>query len=796
LIMKKYVQNFWVRFLACLLCSVTLVAAVAYGALFVGVTMIGSKEDVNENGQRIIATNYGAYIYDLYMHNEKDAKEKLDTFVENKNFTYAISKVNNSMGKDVSLEEKTEVLYSNLVDVQEWDYQIEIEENAYVRYNVESVWDALRMSPIITSYDDMDVTNVTGYVFDAQTGLFYSCTSSGYYFLVDSIVVNSGDSSCDYIIKNEDGKKVYYNSYYGLTLDTTEYAQWNWINIYNTKLTISAQAEGKEIALVTDSSRIEPYIYTGIYYDEYDGYHHEITYYPDKLTDMYIVQIKLNDIAVAPYLETDLFWEWDNLQAEFYSGKDDFQGICISCILLFVFSFALLIYSANNDKEKIGFLQKVPVGIFTGCAVLLELPLFVVVYDVIIESFSGYGMLPFELWMLITVLTAFAMVFVAFIWLQNMIARFKTKTFIRHSEFYYGYKVIKWLWKKVSQPFIALGVLIRENTPLVIKGASVLLIIAVVEFFYMAFFLYHEEMMIVGFFVCKIVEVLLVTIVLLQMNKLQEGSKRIAAGDLSEPIDTTKMFWEFKKHGENINKVSEGISLAVEERMKSERFKTELITNVSHDIKTPLTSIINYVDLIKKEQIEDEKLCQYIDVLDRQSARLKKLIEDLMEASKASTGNLAVNMEDCNVEVLLTQLIGEFEEKLMANNLEVVVDKPEEPVLVKADGRHMWRVFDNLLNNACKYSLPGTRVYVNLTKCAGEVVITFKNISKAALNIPSDELMERFVRGDSSRNTEGSGLGLSIAQSLTELMDGTMKLDIDGDLFKVILSFHAINTRS
>ena len=277
--------------------------------------------------------------------------------------------------------------------------------------------------------------------------------------------------------------------------------------------------------------------------------------------------------------------------------------------------------------------------------------------------------------------------------------------------------------------------------------------------------------------------------ILYQVQQLHEGSKRIAAGDLANPVDTSKMFWKFKEHGENINKVSEGIQLAVNERMKSEHFKTELITNVSHDIKTPLTSIINYVDLIKKEELQDEKVQSYVDVLDRQSARLKKLIEDLMEASKASTGNLTVNLEECDIEVLLTQVIGEFEERLHKNQLEVVVDKPDHPVKMMADGRHMWRVLDNLLNNACKYSLPGSRVYVSLQQNTNEAVIVFKNISKTALNIPSEELMERFVRGDSSRNTEGSGLGLSIAQSLTELMQGNMKLEIDGDLFKVTLRF-------
>jgi signal transduction histidine kinase len=201
------------------------------------------------------------------------------------------------------------------------------------------------------------------------------------------------------------------------------------------------------------------------------------------------------------------------------------------------------------------------------------------------------------------------------------------------------------------------------------------------------------------------------------------------------------------------------------------------------------------VDLIKKENLQDEKVQEYVEVLDRQSARLKKLIEDLMEASKASTGNLTVTLEECDLDVLLSQVIGEFEEKLQKSQLQVIVEKPEHPVPMMMDGRHMWRVLDNLLNNACKYSLPGTRVYVSLKQEMNQVELTFKNISKDALNIPSDALMERFVRGDSSRNTEGSGLGLSIAQSLTELMNGELKLEIDGDLFKVTLCFPITQTK-
>lgn len=284
----------------------------------------------------------------------------------------------------------------------------------------------------------------------------------------------------------------------------------------------------------------------------------------------------------------------------------------------------------------------------------------------------------------------------------------------------------------------------------------------------------------------------LVVLAAVALKKIQTGAKELAGGNIEYRIDTKYMPGSLKSFSMNMNSISSGLTTAVEERMKSERFKTELITNVSHDIKTPLTSIINYVDLIKKEKPENENMRQYIEVLDRQSSRLKKLIEDLVEASKASTGNVPVNMEPCEVGVIIAQTAGEYDEKLKSRQLDLVLNLPEEPCRIMADGRHLWRVLDNLMNNIFKYAQPGTRVYINLEKKNGRVSIVFRNISKYALNISSDELLERFSRGDSSRNTEGSGLGLSIANSLTELQGGTLSLTVDGDLFKVILTFDEI----
>ena len=270
-------------------------------------------------------------------------------------------------------------------------------------------------------------------------------------------------------------------------------------------------------------------------------------------------------------------------------------------------------------------------------------------------------------------------------------------------------------------------------------------------------------------------------------RRLQRSLRRMAKGELDTVTDTAGMLGDYRRAAEDLNSIRDGMAAAVEERLKSERLKTELITNVSHDIKTPLTSIVNYVDLIKKQQPQDETLRQYVDVLDRQSERLKKLIGDLIEASKASSGVLAVHPEPCSLGVLLEQAVGEYTEKLTAAGLTPVTELPDAPVTVLADGRHLWRIFDNLLNNACKYGMPGTRLYLTVTADGERAAVTFRNISREELNVSAEELTERFVRGDRSRHSEGSGLGLSIARSLAELQGGSLQLLVDGDLFKVIL---------
>jgi len=267
------------------------------------------------------------------------------------------------------------------------------------------------------------------------------------------------------------------------------------------------------------------------------------------------------------------------------------------------------------------------------------------------------------------------------------------------------------------------------------------------------------------------------------LAQIMEAAKEISAGNLDYALDNAKISVAFSSFAKDVQSIQGGLKKAVAEAVKGERMKTDLITNVSHDLKTPLTSVINYVDLLKQEELNNEKAEQYLDILEEKSARLKQLIEDLIEASKASSGNLAVNEDKVDLNELVLQAYGEYEEKFRQADLEVHI--AADKILIAADGKHMWRIVENLLSNAVKYSLPHTRVYINVAKSETRGVLIVKNISANPLDIPPEQLTERFVRGDLARTTEGSGLGLSIAQSLTNLQRGRFNIETDGDLFKV-----------
>ena len=350
-------------------------------------------------------------------------------------------------------------------------------------------------------------------------------------------------------------------------------------------------------------------------------------------------------------------------------------------------------------------------------------------------------------------------------------------------------RIARFLWRIVRAVFRALlHTLVR--LPLVWKTALVGLVIAGAEFLLYINDFYRVRYGV--FLVMKLIELLAVLYIAVSLRTLQKGGEKLARGDFSSPIDTRYLLWDFKRYGQELNDVQGGLEQAVQEQMKAEHLKTELITNVSHDIKTPLTSIVNYVDLLKKEDMPSPAAREYIAVLDRQSHRLKKLTEDLVEASKASSGALNVELQPTDVNVLLSQIEGEYQERLAACHLTLVTQPPAPGTMIQADSRLLSRVMDNLVSNVCKYAMENTRVYVTAAVRDGQAVISFKNVSRDELNISPDELMERFVRGDASRHSEGSGLGLSIARSLVQLQGGTFALSIDADLFRADIVFPLI----
>ena len=454
-----------------------------------------------------------------------------------------------------------------------------------------------------------------------------------------------------------------------------------------------------------------------------------------------------------------------------YSLRFAIYGILLAALVVGIVCFIALMSVAarrpGTEELFAGPLNWLPTDVLFILAGLLIIPAFMIMasashlddwFAVIVMAFVGLAA--------INVFLGLCM---------GTASRIKRKRFFRHTVIFYAvrglFRLIRripMIWRTV---LITGAVLITELIVLLAAGKSNVLGL---------------------WFLRNLIAVPVIFCVAIALKRLLRDGRRLAQGDISTPVSTNGYIGDFRKHAQDLNRITEGMNRAVEERMRSERMKTELITNVSHDLKTPLTSIVNYATLIADPDTQPEQAKEYAQVLVRQSDRMKRLIEDLVEASKASTGTLDVQLVPCDANVFLEQAQGEYEERFTQAGLELVVTQHQEPAMIRADSRRMWRIFDNLMSNACKYSQPGTRVYMTLQKWNGEAVILMSNTSKEKLNISPEELMERFVRGDESRNTEGNGLGLSIAKSLAELQGGRMELVIDGDLFKAVLRFPLI----
>ena len=434
------------------------------------------------------------------------------------------------------------------------------------------------------------------------------------------------------------------------------------------------------------------------------------------------------------------------------------------CLFLFIFLLCAMGHKEGVDGIYQCWLNKIPLDLFLALLVLLFFAWATFLSDIWYIDFWYY------------ILLAFGAAALALTLVLSVAGRAKAPGFFRNTVIYKLFLLI----------FRTLG-----RIPMVWGTMLIWVCWCFVDLYFTFSNSYYYDSLLPAFWVISRAVLTIVILYLASsLRLLQKEGQAIADGQTDykgKPIP--RWLPALKKHEENLQSIQLGIQKAVDEQTRAERMKTELITNVSHDIKTPLTSIVNYVDLLEKEDIQPEKAKEYVDVLNRQAARLKKLTEDLVEASKASSGSLPVHLAPTDVNVLLSQLAGDYMEKLEGAQLEPIFrPAPSQPV-IQADGQLLSRVLGNLFSNICKYAMPGTRVYFESAADENTVSLTFKNISKYELNIPAEELMARFVRGDRSRHTEGSGLGLSIAQSLTELQGGTFRLEIDGDLFKAVVTF-------
>ena len=501
---------------------------------------------------------------------------------------------------------------------------------------------------------------------------------------------------------------------------------------------------------------------------------HETLYYELYNSEYYNpCTVRVEAYVVEPLTADDGFSSRAQIMEKLYEARKTVPIITTVAAIVTLTTFIYLLCAAGRKKGEaepvVGGLHRVPFDLLSAGMLPLAMMSAAITWNFGYSTLERGISFTVGLTLFYSLFLFYAMTFtlrckVHTLWSGLLVCR--TYRWVK-SKWLLVYHNLNFLWKSilVVSGFAVLTVLVGTFCVLVYDTA-------VVIFFWIYMFIAYLALLALA--ICFH----------LQYRRIQEGINRIGAGDTQAQVNLEGLYGDMRQQAESLNQIQASVQTAVEKQLKSERLKTELITNVSHDIKTPLTSIVNYVDLLKKQEVQDETAKEYIEVLDRQAARLKKLIEDLLEASKASTGNIAVDLMPLNETELVKQVAGEYSDRLRAKGLELVLNLPEKEIPVLADGQLLWRVFDNLLNNALKYSQQGTRVYLDLQENESKVMVILRNISAYALHISGEDLMERFVRGDSSRHTEGSGLGLSIARSLIDLMHGSFSIAIDGDLFK------------
>lgn len=782
-------RRLWVKWIALILAMAGMLGCIFFGICVVAfgtATELRSKpEDIQKAINEKLLRGYVGVLFCERGNDVDFSMEEGWDGLNGGNIRYTITKGEN---------EGKEVIYSNddTVSANNCDISFDFDRRTMVSGSyADNFWDIF--------FADYDVHYRNGEVNAGQlekvyyvkdTGLFYAGTEDLYY-LIEKFEFLSDEETVFYTLENGDKGSRYVSGEDGSPLGKMKDT---WLEDEDVAImcdALNAGFAGENHDLIIkcvetfpkDQVSTASLCYLSEIQDDSDGTNTWYVYTTEETTvQQYHIYASVSDsVREGAALNNgygDYFPEAEALCDSVIWLRKVSGGMLVLCLIVFVAAFVYLMKAAGHRPEDdmihLRVFDQIPFGLLTILVGYAEAG--VILIGVSVINYLEYHYISFFLTVAGVIAAACVCSLVALGYCMSIASRIKAKKFWRYTVIYYLLKPFKWMVK--------MG---REKVSLFAKVGLLEFAITFIELLIIC--TGETDVILLCFFLFKLVEIPSLICVMYQLYLIREGGRRVAGGNYSQPIDTRRMIWEFKKHAENINNVGIGISFAVEEKMKSERFKTELITNVSHDIKTPLTSIINYIDLIKKEEIENPTVQEYIGILDHQSARLKKLIEDLMEASKASTGNLPVHLEICDATVMLTQVIGEFQERAQTNGLEIVVESPDPPVHIMADGRHLWRIIDNLMSNICKYAQTGTRVYINLEQFNGMVIMTFRNISRERLNISSEELMGRFVRGDSSRNTEGNGLGLSIAKSLTELMDGNLAIQIDGDLFKVILSF-------